>query len=105
MTAATTLPALLTYDEFRTLPDDGNRYELIEGELFVFATPTIMHQLLSGGLFVLFENVVRHKGLGWVLAAPVEVKFPGENAVQPDLIVVLRDRSHILTEARIEGTP
>ena len=105
MTTAATLPALLTYDEYRTLPDDGYRYELIEGELFVFATPSFEHQLASGELFALFREAITLKGLGRVVTAPVEVKFRGENAVQPDLVVVLRDRYHLLAKTRIEGPP
>lgn len=33
-----------TYDEFARLPDDGNRYEIIAGELFATQTPTLTHQ-------------------------------------------------------------
>ncbi|MEA2528433.1 MAG: hypothetical protein QOG89_77 [Thermomicrobiales bacterium] len=105
MTAVATLPARLTYDEYRTLPDDGRRYELIEGELVGFGAPSVSHQLLSGDLYALFRNAVTLKNLGWVLAAPFEVKFPGDNAAQPDLMVVLRDRAHILTETGIDGPP
>lgn len=105
MSAVATLPIKLTYEEYRTLPDDGQRYELIEGELFVFATPSIPHQLISARLLIRFDQVITPLALGWVLPAPVEVKFPGVNAVQPDLVVILRDRTHILTENRIEGAP
>jgi len=105
MTAAATLPARLTYDDYRTLPDDGRRYELIEGELFVFAGPSLSHQLLSGELYAFFRDAVTLKKLGWVLTAPIEVKFTGDNAAQPDLVVVLRDRAHVLRETGIDGAP
>jgi Uma2 family endonuclease len=105
MTAVTTLPLRLTYDELQTLPDDGRRYELIDGELYVFAAPSLEHQLLSARLLVHFDSAITLKGLGWVMTAPIEVKFPGDNAVQPDLVVVLRDRAQILAQTRIEGAP
>jgi Uma2 family endonuclease len=54
---------------------------------------------------VLFDSAVTLKDLGWVVTAPMEVKFPGDNAVEPDLVVVLRDRAHIIGERRIEGVP
>jgi Uma2 family endonuclease len=105
MTAAATLPARITYEEFQTLPDDGRRYELIDGEVFVFATPSLEHQSVSGRLYVWFDQAITPKGLGWIFTAPTEVRFPGDNAVQPDLIVVLRDRAAILTQSGIRGTP
>jgi Uma2 family endonuclease len=105
MTATATLPIRITYEEFRTFPDDGRRYELIDGEVYVFATPSLQHQSVSGRLYVWFDQAITPKGLGWIFTAPTEVKFPGENAVQPDLIVVLRDRAAILTKAGIRGSP
>jgi Uma2 family endonuclease len=105
MTATATLPARITYEDFRTFPDDGRRYELIDGEVIVFATPTLLHQAVSGRLYVRFDQAITPDALGWIYAAPTEVKFPGENAVQPDLIVVLRDRARVLTESGIRGIP
>jgi Uma2 family endonuclease len=105
MTAAATLPIRITYEDFKTFPDDGRRYELIDGEVYVFATPTRLHQGVSGRLYVRFDQAITPDALGWIYAAPMEVKFPGESAVQPDLIVVLRDRAHALTESGIQGTP
>jgi Uma2 family endonuclease len=105
MSAVTTGIRRITYEEYLALPDDGRRYELIDGELYVFAGPTIVHQLLSGELVAVFRGAVTLKGLGWVLTAPVELKFPGDNAVQPDIVVVLRDRAHVLRETRLEGAP
>jgi Uma2 family endonuclease len=105
MTAASVLPARLTYEEFQALPDDGRRHELIEGVHHVFATPSIEHQLVSLEASAVFREAVTRRGLGWVMPAPVEVKFPGANAVQPDLVVVLRDRAHIVERNRITGTP
>jgi Uma2 family endonuclease len=105
MTAAATLPVRITYEDFKTFPDDGRRYELIDGEVFMFASPSLLHQLLLGELLVLFRDAVTLKDLGWVVAAPFEVKFFGPNAVQPDLVVVLRDRADVLTPSGVRGAP
>lgn len=105
MTVAATLPARITYEEFKTFPDDGRRYELIDGEVFMFASPSLFHQMLALELGVLFRSAVTLKGLGWVLIAPFEVRFFGDNAVQPDLVVVLRDRAEVLTPSGVRGTP
>jgi Uma2 family endonuclease len=87
------------------LPDDGRRYELIDGEIFMFAGPSSPHQLASGELFAIFREAITLKGLGKVLTAPIEVKFPGDNAVQPDIVVVLNDRTWIIVESGIDGIP
>jgi Uma2 family endonuclease len=42
----------LTYQDLQRIPQDCNRYELIEGELFVAAAPNIEHQRKAGRLFV-----------------------------------------------------
>jgi Uma2 family endonuclease len=104
MTAAT-LPARITYEEFKTFPDDGRRCELIDGEVFMFASPSLLHQMLALELAVLLRDAVTLRDLGWVLVAPFEVKFFGDNAVQPDLVVVLRDRAGVLTSSGVRGTP
>ena len=105
MPATATLPIRITYEDFQTFPDDGRRYELIDGEVFVFASPTLLHQMLLLELATLFRNAVTLKNLGLVMVAPFEVKFLGENAVQPDIVVVLRDRAGVLTQSGVRGTP
>jgi Uma2 family endonuclease len=102
---AATLPIRITYEEFRAFPDDGRRHELIDGEVFSWRPPWLAHQLVSGECLSLLYYAVTKRDLGWVLPAPLEVKFAGDSSVQPDLVVVLRDRSHVLTEPRIEGAP
>jgi Uma2 family endonuclease len=37
----------LTYDDFLKLPDDGKRYEIIDGELHVSPAPTFRHQRVA----------------------------------------------------------
>jgi Uma2 family endonuclease len=105
MSASAPLPIRITYEEFKTFPDDGRRYELIDGEVFMFASPTLLHQLLLLELATLFRSAVTLKNLGLVMMAPFEVKFLGDNAVQPDLVVVLRDRTGVLTQSGVRGTP
>jgi Uma2 family endonuclease len=105
-----TLPTTrLTYDELLALQDlpenDGLRLELIEGELFVSATPNLFHQRVSTNVTDRLGPYVRSRGLGVVFYAPTEVRLAGDSAVQPDIIFISRERMHILKARNIEGAP
>jgi Uma2 family endonuclease len=98
-------PIVLTYDDLRTTPDDGRRYEIIEGDLYVTPAPTISHQRISRNLeFVLHTYVTQH-GLGEVLNAPVDVLLDRHTIVEPDLLFVSSARSGMISERGIEGAP
>ncbi|MFN8583107.1 MAG: Uma2 family endonuclease [Gemmatimonadaceae bacterium] len=78
-----------TLEMVHALPDDGNRYELIDGELFVTPAPTVLHQSASLLLSALLNAFTRTRGLKTV-CAPVAVRLPGGGEVQPDLLVFER---------------
>jgi Uma2 family endonuclease len=89
-----TQPALRewTYAEFARLPDDGNRYEVIAGELYVTPSPGKIHQRVSMRLGTAFENFCDEYGVGVVYDAPFDVIFGEGDYVVPDLIFVRRER-------------
>jgi len=96
---------LLTYEDLVRLPDDGKRHEIIGGQLLVNAAPFLRHQQIVGRLFLGLHRQVQEAGLGVVLFAPVDVELSPHDVVEPDLIVVLKDREHVLHESRIIGAP
>ena len=100
-----TLARTLTYEDLCRAREDGNRYELIEGELILVAAPSPLHQRLLVWLTVAFVQKVAAPRLGEVFVAPLDVRLSDGSIVQPDLIVVLADRSSIVGEALIEGAP
>ena len=53
---STQFEPVLTIADLDAMPEDGNRYELIEGELFVSRSPSLTHQRVSGNLFVVVRN-------------------------------------------------
>jgi Uma2 family endonuclease len=55
---------VLTYEDFATLPDDGKRYELHEGELSVSPAPAPRHQRVIGNLYLILGSHVRTSGRG-----------------------------------------
>ncbi len=95
----------MTYAEYCLLPDDGKRYELIEGALEVAAAPMTPHQRismrLSGKLFAYVDE--RH--LGEIFTAPTDILLGINTVVQPDVLFVSTERAAIITEKNIQGPP
>jgi Uma2 family endonuclease len=94
-----------TYADLLDTPDDGNRYEIIDGELIVSAAPLVAHQWLLYLLSRRFGDHIDRRRLGRVLFAPVDVLFPSGDTVEPDLIFIRRDRLHIVQAALVKGVP
>jgi Uma2 family endonuclease len=86
-------------------PDDGLRYEVVDGELFMTPAPGWAHQYALGNLYGLIWTHVRGRGLGQVVTAPVGVVLDAETAVQPDLVYVSRQRAGMISERGVEGAP
>ena len=95
----------MTSEQFYALPEDGKRYELIEGEVDVAPSPSMEHQRLSIRLAYALMKYFERKPVGEVLTAPMDVELDAANVYQPDLIVVLEENSRILTKARVVGAP
>ena len=72
----------------RALPDDGRRYEVLDGELFVSPAPSPRHQVVLARLYVCLHPYVTSNRLGWTLWSPAEVEFSITRLVQPDVFVV-----------------
>jgi Uma2 family endonuclease len=98
-------PPPLTYDEYRVLPEDGKRYELMEGDLFVSPAPSTRHQTVSRRLQFALMQALEVPGLAQVFNAPCDVIFEPTSVVQPDLVIVGAARAHIITARAIEGVP
>ncbi|MBI2565653.1 MAG: Uma2 family endonuclease [Candidatus Schekmanbacteria bacterium] len=101
-------PRPLTYDDYAELPDDGNRYELIDGEIFVTPAPVPRHQIVSRNLEWTLYAYVRERALGEVLYAPIDVVLdPAAKTqiVQPDLVYISKENLRIIGEKYIEGPP
>jgi Uma2 family endonuclease len=96
----------LTYDDLRQMPEDRNRYEIINGVLFVSPSPNRAHQLVSIGLFKAVSAYVDANKLGVLLYAPVDVRLGPHNVVEPDLLFLRSDRFHLYEASGIvEGPP
>jgi Uma2 family endonuclease len=96
---------VLTYQDLLDTPDDGKRYEILEGELYVTAAPNLAHQHCVGMLLVLILPHVRERGLGRIFVAPADVLLSDISVVEPDLVFISRERLDLLTPANVRGTP
>jgi Uma2 family endonuclease len=95
-----------TYADWCKLPDDGYRYEVITGVLYVSPPPAIRHQRISIALVGHLLDFLKLQPLGEVLTAPVGVRLPHQSVpVQPDIVFVRTERLGIVGEAYVEGAP
>lgn len=74
-------------DDVRALPDDGNRYETVHGELLVTPAPGRPHQLVLARLFVVLNQYLTANGLEQLYWSPAEISFDEDTLLQPDLFV------------------
>jgi Uma2 family endonuclease len=94
----------ITYDDLQRMRESAaDRLELIDGELFVTPSPSRTHQWVSKRLSYLLKQTVDDAGVGEFHYAPFDVKLADGSVVQPDLLVVLRERLSALTESGVEG--
>jgi Uma2 family endonuclease len=96
---------LWTYEEFAKLPDDGNRYEVIAGELYATPVPWTAHQEILARLVELLGPFVRQHGLGRMLLGPVTVLFGEGDLLQPDMVFIRRERGDSVSRWGIEAAP
>jgi Uma2 family endonuclease len=75
-------------DDVWALPDDGNRYETVDGELLVSPTPRFVHQRAVARIGVLLSGYVTAERLGEVLWSPYDVVLDPFTLVQPDILVI-----------------
>ena len=81
-------PVYYTADMVRALPDDGNRYETVHGELLVTPAPRALHQLVVKRLLGALDDYLDRYRAGIVWQSPADISWSDDTLVQPDLFVV-----------------
>ena len=93
---------LMTIVDLEALPDDDNRYELIEGELFVSPAPGIPHQLVLNRLQFELTLFLRDHPIGRIVPGP-GVVLSLYDSVIPDICFVTNERwGEVIVNARFE---
>ncbi|MGB9177693.1 MAG: Uma2 family endonuclease [Pyrinomonadaceae bacterium] len=96
---------LLTVDDLELMPDDGNRYELFEGKLFVSRAPSLTHQRILTNLLKLFFDYLEQNPVGEVLPTP-GVIFDKYNSAIPDIVFLTNQQvDDVGSEERIYKAP
>lgn len=88
-------------DMVRALPDDGNRYETVHGELLVTPAPRLEHQYVVINLAVRLWSYLTRFPIGQVLPSPADISWAPDVLVQPDVFVVTIDEARTFDWSRI----
>jgi Uma2 family endonuclease len=97
----------LTYDDLEHIPQEreGDRHELIDGELVVSPSPVPVHQIISTNLVLQLGGHIAAGDLGTLIAAPIDVKFAPDNVLIPDLIFIAGDKPDAIGEKAVLAAP
>jgi Uma2 family endonuclease len=87
------------------LKREGDRHELIDGELYVTPSPIPLHETVTVNFVTAVGPVVHGRRLGRLFTAPVDVWLSPNDLVVPDICFVARDRLGIVGPKRIDGAP
>jgi Uma2 family endonuclease len=100
------MDASWNYARWETLPDDGNRYEVIDGVLYVSTSPSAWHQRCVYRLMRHAAVPLEDTGVATSFTAPIGVLMPGADPVQPDFLLVCAERMPaIIADGRVRGVP
>jgi Uma2 family endonuclease len=95
-----------TYEDYLRLPDDGRRYEVIRGVLYVSPSPKYRHQYVITKLFRQVDRFVDENALGIVLTAPFDVILTGiATPIEPDFLFLREGREPSENDGCFEGAP
>ncbi len=94
----------MAYEEYALLPDDGKRYQVLEGELIVSPSPNFRHQDIVWTLGLLLRTFAEAHNVGIVIGAPMDVILEPHTIVQPDILFIRHANIGIVADV-IEGAP
>lgn len=94
----------VTYDVYAAMPDDGQRYEIVDGVLELMSPgPMTIHQTVSGELGFILKQSCKSNFV--IFSAPIDVILNQTNVLQPDILMIHHSRLGIVTSRGIEGPP
>lgn len=82
----------LSAEEYLALPDDGHRYELIDGVVILSPGPSFGHQDIRGHIEMQIRAYCEPRKLGWV-ASEVDIRLGPRLVYRPDLVFVSVEQS------------
>ncbi len=94
----------LTYADYLKTSDEL-RYELLNGELVMAPAPLLYHQFILRKLLNAMSAYIDEHKLGELFCSPTDVVLSDTDVVQPDILCVSKQRSHILKSESVQGAP
>jgi len=95
-------PTYYTADMVRAFPEDGNRYEVVYGELLVTPAPRPWHEVVQGRLYVALVDYLRAEPVGHVFGSRSDLSWREDVLVSPDLFVVTLEQARTLKWAEMQ---
>ena len=95
------VPIYFTAEQVRALPDDGNRYEVVRGELLVTPAPRAWHQEIAGRLFLALHRYLEKELVGHAFQSPADISWSPDTLVQADIFVVPLAQARTMDWAQI----
>ena len=96
---------LFTYEDYKTLPETGPRYQIIEGDLIMTPAPPTLHQRISANIEYFLRQHTWQSGEGEVFDAPVDVILSDTDVVQPDILWLQSENRTMVKKEGIFGAP
>lgn len=94
-----------TYADYAAIPDDGKRYEVVKGVLYMTPAPSTGHQGAAFEVAAYLRQCVQMAGLGRVFISPTDVELSSGNVVQPDVFAILNEHLDKITSSHVIGAP
>jgi len=91
-----------TADMVRAFPEDGNKYELVYGELLVTPAARAWHEIVQRRLLVALDRYLAREPVGEVLGSRADISWDDSVLVSPDVFVVPLDELRTLDWARMQ---
>ncbi|MBN2533667.1 MAG: Uma2 family endonuclease [Spirochaetales bacterium] len=95
----------LSYKDLLLFPDNGKKNELIDGDHYMKAAPSVQHQAIVRNILYLFERYFRNTKEGIIFCSPLDVYLSDYDIVEPDLVIVCQQNSSIIEDKYIKGSP
>jgi len=95
-----------TIQDLELLPEDGNRYEIVDGELYVAKQPHLHHQIVCSKIVALLERWGEQTHMGMAIFTP-GVIFTNDNAVVPDVVWISYERltTALQADGKLHSSP
>ena len=94
-----------TYEDYAALPDDGHRYEIVNGVLVMTPAPTPEHQSIAVRIAYYMFPFIDLAGIGRLFTGPIDVDLGPKKVFQPDVVVILNEHLDRVQAKKIVGVP